>query len=102
MRWDFLGLIVLLLMAYSQIEMVSCAYVKQKDKYEGFFCFYSSYSIADYINITREEKGRIGGWFWVFVFSVIVLVVAVVNVMASESDFGSCFRMNQDDIWPIL
>ncbi|OHB25654.1 MAG: hypothetical protein A2X79_07600 [Desulfuromonadaceae bacterium GWB2_53_15] len=102
MRWDFLELIVLLLMTYSQIEMVSCAYLKQKNKYESFFCFYTSYSIKDYIEITREEKGRIGVWYWVFVFSVIVLVVAVVNVLASESGFGTNLNLNQDDIWPIL
>ena len=102
MRWEFLGLILLLLMSYSQIEMVSCAYMKQKHKYDSFFCFYDSYSISDYIEITRAEKGRIGGWFWVFVFSVTVLVFAVVNGIASEYDFGTCIRLNQDDVWPIL
>lgn len=102
MRWDFLSLIVLLLMAYSQFEMVSCVYLKQKDKNANFFCFYNSYSITDYIEITRLEKGRIGNWFWVFVFSVVMLVVAAVNGMVSEYDFDPCFRINQDDVWLIL
>lgn len=102
MRWDFMQLIMLLLMAYSQFEMVHFAYLRKKGNFESFFCFYKSYSIIDYIKLTREEKGRIGGWFWLFVFSAIVFVVVVVNGMVLESEFGDSLRMNRDDVWIVL
>lgn len=102
MRWDSLGIIALLLMVYSQIEMASCAFFKQKQNHKSFFCFYNSYSITDYIEISMEEKGRIGGWFWVFLFSIILLVIIFINVMVLGSDLGPCLNTNQDDVWPIL
>lgn len=102
MRWDFIQIIMLLLMIYSQIEMVTFVYLKHKDKYPNLLSFYNYCSIYDYIRISREEKGRIGGWFWVFALSAFALVVAVINGMVSESEFGDGIRMKQDDIWPIL
>ncbi len=38
------------------------------------FWFFNPFLIADYVSITREETGRIGILFWVFLIAVIGLL----------------------------
>jgi len=103
MQWEYLGLMLLVMMICARIGMAHHAFQKQKN--EGgsslFTCF-DSCSVTDYIRLTREETGRIGEWFWVFTSSTAMLVIVVAAIVAGEADVGILVRSDQDFLWPIL
>lgn len=103
MQVEFLGVMLVFLMVYSHIAMVQHAYAKQKNPSESsIFCYYTSYTIFDYITVTSEEDGRIGVWFWAFVISIIVLFCVAVNLIAGNCGYGTTLLKDQDSFWPFL
>ncbi len=78
MPWELLELILVVVMVFSQIAMINHATAKDKDQSSAtFIFFYNVFRIPEYIEITRKENGRIGGWFWAFMISIVLLIVVV-------------------------
>lgn len=78
MPWELLELILVVVMVFSQIAMINHATAKVKDQSSAtFIFFYNVFRIPEYIEITRKENGRIGGWFWAFMISIVLLIVVV-------------------------
>jgi len=102
MQWE-LEIMLLLVLVYAQIEMVWHVHSRRSDvPYDSILCRYASFSIFDYIEMTREEKGRIGFWFWVFVCALLMMVIIAAQGVAGGNEPGMNGRMEPDFLWPIL
>ena len=102
MQWE-LEIMLLLVMVYSHLEMVWYVHYRRSDvPDDSILCRYDSFSIFDYIEITREEKGRIGFWFWVFVVAVLMMVIIAARGVTGGSEPGINVRFDPDFLWPIL
>jgi len=66
--------------------MINRAMAKDKDQsISSFIFFYNVFRIPEYIEITKKEKGRIGGRFWIFVGSIILLILVVIMEVITGS-----------------
>ncbi len=78
MSFEPAEVILVVVAVFSQIAMINRAKAKDQEKgEERTSVFYNPLRTADYIRITKTEKGRIGFWFWTFLTSIILLVVVV-------------------------
>lgn len=83
--------------------MARHAYTRQPDRHDGsFLCFLNSYSVTDYITATRKEHGSIGGWFWAFVLSLLLLLIVAANDIKGVSEYPPGPPIPQDTVWPVL
>jgi hypothetical protein len=99
----FLEIILVIAIACSQISMARHAYARQRERHDGsFLCFLNRYSVMDYIRATREENGSIGGWFWTFVLSLLLLLIVVANDIKGISELPPGPPIHQDSVWPVL
>lgn len=78
MSLDLLEVILVVIAVFSQIAMINLAIAKDTDKLTNSWIVYNPLRTADYITITRREKGRIAGWFWTFLVSIACLAIVVV------------------------
>ena len=102
MQWEF-EIMLLLVLVYAQTEMVWHIHSRHSDASEdAILCRYDSFSIFDYIEMTREEKGRIGFWFWVFVCALLMMVIIAAQGVAGGIEPGMNGRIDPDSFWPIL
>lgn len=76
MHLDLLEVILVVVAVFSLIAMINQAIAKDPDK-SSTSVFYNPLRTVDYIKISRAEKGRIGGWFWTFLVSIVFLVIIV-------------------------
>jgi len=104
MQPELTGFSLIIFMLFSQIAMLLYSYEKQKETpATSIFCYLATYSIHDYIRITTEEKGRIGIWFWTFLFSCISLFFFTVKLIFMESYWCSAVPASTlDTCFPIL
>jgi len=102
MLWE-LEIMLLLVLVYSHLEMVWCVHARRSDVPDNsILCRYDSFSIFDYIEITREDRGRIGLWFWVFVVAVLMMVMIAAKGVTGGYEHGINVRIDPDFLWPIL
>ena len=102
MQWE-LEMMLLLIMVYAQIEMVWHVHSRLSDASDdSILCRYDSFSIFDYIDMTREDKGRIGFWFWVFVVALLLMVILAAKGVTRGNDLGFNVRIDPDSFWPFL
>ncbi len=79
MPWGLFEVILVVAALFSQFAMINRAMAKDKDQsLSSLIFFYNVFRIPEYIEITRKEKGRIGGWFWIFVVSICLLIFVVI------------------------
>lgn len=71
----------MVIVVFSQIAMINHAVGKDTEKPASSWIVYNPLRTADYITITKREKGRIGGWFWTFLVAVACLAIVVVVEM---------------------
>lgn len=77
MSFEPAKVILVIVAVFSQIAMINHAKAKGREKGEETSIFYNPLRTADYIKITKAEKGRIGLWFWSFLSSIILFAVVV-------------------------
>jgi hypothetical protein len=103
MRWEYLELMLLVMMIIARAGMAHHAFQGREDGKGSLGDCFDAYSIVDYIRMTREETGRIGEWFWVFTSSTAMLVIVVIAVLTGETGAaGPNVRLDQDFLWPVL
>ena len=104
MRWEYLGLMLLFLMIAARLGMARDLSVSQRDDASrSLIVCLDSFSVTDYIRITREESGRIGEWFWVFVSSALMLMIVVIEAFIGEPKLSSpLLPPDRDFLWPLL
>ena len=104
MRWEYLGLMLLLLMIAARLGMARDLSVSGRDDdHRSLADCFDSCSLTDYIRITREETGRIGDWFWVFICSAVMLAVVIIAVLTGDSPPPSpLLPPDRDYLWPVL
>ena len=84
MPWGLFEVVLVVVALFSQIAMINHAIAKDKDQsISSFIFFYNVFRIPEYIEITKKEKGRIGGWFWSFVASIVLLIFVVIMEVIS-------------------
>lgn len=71
MTVELLELLFFILILFSGISMISYAQSKNDEK----SLFFNPMGIYEYILITKQERGRIGIWFWVFSVSIVFLFI---------------------------
>lgn len=100
-RWEIFQLYLLLIFVGSWVAMAWSAYKSRNTSGESLRSFLDRYSVRDYVVGTRSVTGRIGIWFWVFVVSLLLFVVASIQVLCGNfTDAG--VKLDGDHLWPIL
>ncbi|MDU0458472.1 MAG: hypothetical protein RW306_07015 [Geobacteraceae bacterium] len=100
-RWEIFQLYLLLIFVGSWVAMAWNAYKSRNTSGETLRSFLDRYSVRDYVVGTRSLTGRIGIWFWVFVVSLLLFVVASIQVLCGNfTDAG--VRFDGDHLWPVL
>lgn len=100
-RWEICQLYLLLIFVGSWVAMTWSAYKNRKSPEEPLRSFLDRCSVSGYVVGTRSVSGRIGIWFWVFVISLLLFVVASIQVLCGNfTNFG--VKFDGDHLWPIL
>ena len=103
MLWTILEIALVLLAVCSQIAMVIYAYGKSgRRDCASVFNYIEVYSISDYIEASRDETGSIGHWFWIFIFSLIALLLVAANHFQAMPDTSPGLMKDVDLFSPIL
>ena len=100
-RWEICQLYLLLLFVGSWVAMTWSIYKSKKSSEVSLRSFLDRCSVSDYIVSTRSVTGRIGIWFWVFVFSLLLFVVACIQVLCGNFT-NAGVKFDGDYLWPIL
>jgi len=84
MHWNLLILIFVISVIYSLVAMINYATSKDEDQsMANFIFFYNPFRVIEYVQLTKEEKGKIGGWFWVHLASLSGLAISVIGEIIS-------------------
>jgi hypothetical protein len=71
---EILKLVFVLIAVISASRMSSVVRAeKEKNKW-----FYSVFEVLDYIEITRQQNGKIGGLFWIFMTSFAAFIALLI------------------------
>ncbi len=65
-------MILVVVAVISAVAMISHVNIKRGNKK---FWLYNPFLIADYISVTRNNTGRIGTIFWIFLVAIIALII---------------------------
>ena len=72
---DWIAFIALLLSYFSFMYMADHLYRKKVIKHR-LFGFRPDIIFVEYYKVTKEEFGRVGVWFWITIYSLIVMILA--------------------------
>ncbi len=67
------NLLLLAIAVISGFAMLS--YLKDKGIAKSRIVALNPLILTEYVRITRQEKGKIGSWFWLFITSLSLLIV---------------------------
>jgi hypothetical protein len=83
MSFESAKVILVVVAVFSQVAMINHAKATDQEKGDKPSIFYNPLRTADYIRITKAERGRIGLWFWTFLASMVFLFTIVVFEIAT-------------------
>ena len=83
MSFEPVKVILIVVAVFSQVAMINHTKTNDQEKGEKPSIFYNPLRTADYIRITKAERGSIGIWFWTFLASTVFLFIIVAVEIAT-------------------
>ena len=97
---DLILVYLTILFAGAWVAMARHVYTRRRRKGISLAGFMASYSVRDYLVMTRRS-GSIGIWFWIFAASFVLIVIfGVLNVI--DGGGSSAVIVDGNSLWPIL